>query len=73
MPPFISDESDGVDVTHLFDLSPAGSWADILPFCFNIQVLNDDADSLANRTASSAPVLIDNLLHNDASSEKGQR
>ena len=32
---------DGYDITHLIDLSDAGSWADILPFCVNIKIIPD--------------------------------
>lgn len=32
---------DGVDIRHLIDLSDAGSWEAILPFCVNIRILND--------------------------------
>lgn len=46
------------DISHLIDLSDSGSWASVLPFCVNIQILNQAGGDLPDGDAAPVSGLV---------------
>lgn len=68
---------DGYDITHLIDLSDAGSWADILPFCVNIKIIPDLAlqrlSDAGERSGDAAPFANVPTFHDNPDSPEVQQ